>query len=441
MDKYVKPTVLIVDDSEFIRKILVDIITSFGYKSVTAEDGYRAIELIKTMRFDLVLLDVIMPGINGFEVCKIIKRDFRSDEIPVIFITSNTSNEDIIKCFEVGAIDYLSKPINAFELKARIKTHLDLKRAHDRLKHYNQELLKATDDLYSANKIISDKNQELEDSLLKLKTTQLQLIQKEKVAGIGQLAAGAAHEINTPLGFIMSDFETMNKYLFKMKDLLALYTYFKEIKGDEIYTKFIEVISSYEKKNHIDFILTDIFELLKDTKEGLVRVRDIVSALRAFSNIDQVSELGLYDINQGIENTLIIIQVELMNCGIVTKKFSEVPMIFALASEINHVILNILMNSIHAIKLNPNITQGLISIKTYETDTYVICEIKDNGCGMEKEVLDKIFEPFYTTKPFEEGTGLGLSFAKEILENKYHGKIIAESKLGEYSSFSLMFPK
>jgi len=233
----------------------------------------------------------------------------------------------------------------------------------------------------------------------------------------------------------------MNKYLFKMKDLLALYTYFKEIKGDEIYTKFIEVISIYEKKNHIDFILTDIFELLKDTKEGLVRVRNIVSALRAFSNIDQVSELGLYDINQGIENTLIIIQVELMNCGIVTKKFSEVPMIFALASEINHVILNILMNSIHAIKLNPNITQGLISIKTYETDTYVICEIKDNGCGMEKEVLDKIFEPFYTTKPFEEGTGLGLSFAKEILENKYHGKIIAESKLGEYSNFSLMFPK
>ena len=441
MDKHKNSTVLIVDDSELMRVILVDIISSFGYESVTAKDGYTALNLLKTGKFDLVLLDVIMPGMDGFEVCKIIKQQFKLMEIPVIFITSNNSNEDIVKCFEVGGIDYLSKPINSFELKARIKTHLDLKRAHDKVRHSNEQLLQVTDNLYAANKLISKKNIELEESLGKLKNAELQLLQKEKVAGIGQLAAGAAHEINTPLGFIMSNFETMNKYMIKLKELLTLYGYFKEIKIDENYNKLVENILNYEKKNHMNFILTDAFELLKDTKEGLVRVRNIVFALRAFSNIDQVTELGLYDLNQGIENTLIIAQVEIMSYAIIEKKFSDIPLVFALGSEINHVLLNILMNSVYAIKSKSNVEQGIISIKTYETDTYIVCEIWDNGIGMEKEIMDKIFHPFFTTKPIEEGAGLGLSFAQEIIENNHSGKILAESILGEYSKFSIMLSK
>ncbi|MBC8061314.1 MAG: response regulator [Clostridiaceae bacterium] len=441
MDKHLNPTVLIVDDSELIREILVDIIASFGYESVIAEDGHRALELLKTEKFDLVLLDVVMPGMNGFEVCEIIKQDFRLREIPVIFITSNNSNEDIVRCFDVGAIDYLSKPINSFELKARIKTHLDLKKAHDRVRHYNEQLLQVTDNLYAANKLINKRNQELEDSLVKLKNTQLQLLQKEKVVGIGQLAAGAAHEINTPLGFIMSNFETMNKYMIKLKDLFALYGYFKEIKADPHYNKLVENIRNYENENHVDFILTDTFDLLKDTKKGLVRVRNIVFALRSFSNIDQVSELGPYDLNKGIENTLIIAQVEIMNYAIIEKDFSDITLPIASGSEINHVLLNIIMNSVHAIKSKSMVEQGIISIKTYETDAYIVCEIKDNGIGMEKEIIDRIFEPFFTTKPVEEGAGLGLSFAKEIIEKNYHGKVQAESRLGEYSKFSIMLPK
>lgn len=441
MDNHLNSTVLIVDDSELMRSILVDLIDSFGYESVTAKDGYTALKLLKTGKFDLVLLDVIMPGMDGFEVCKIIKQEYKLSRIPVIFITSNNSNEDIVKCFEVGGIDYLSKPINSFELKARIKTHLDLKRAHDRVRHYNEQLLQVTDSLYEANKTINNKNEELEESLVKLKNTQLQLLQKEKVAGIGQLAAGAAHEINTPLGFIMSNFETMNKYVTKLRQLLALYGYFKELKVDENYNKLVEDILNYEKKNHIDFILTDTFELLNDTKEGLVRVRNIVSALRAFSNIDQISEIGLYDLNQGIENTLIIAQVEIMNYALIEKDFSDLPLVFAMSSEINHVLLNILMNSVYAIKSKPIVEQGVISIKTYETDAYIVCEIRDNGVGIGKEVMDKIFQPFFTTKPIEEGAGLGLSFAQKTIEKNHKGKILAESIEGEYSKFSIMLPK
>jgi len=441
MDKHLDSTVLIVDDSELMRVILVDIIASFGYESVTAKDGYMALELIKTGKFDLILLDVTMPGMDGFEVCKIIKQQFKLRELPVIFITSNNSDEDIIKCFEVGGIDYLSKPINSFELKARIKTHLDLKKAHDRVKHSNEQLLQVTDNLYAANKIISKKNDELEESLGKLKNAQLQLLRKERVAGIGQLAAAAAHEINTPLGFIMSNFETMNKYIIKLKELLVLYRYFKEIKIDPNSNKFVEDILNYEKENHIDFILTDAFELLKDTKEGLVRVCNIVIALRAFSNIDQVSELCLYDLNQGIENTLIIAQVEIMNYALIEKDFSDISLVFAIGSEVNHVILNILMNSVYAIKSKPNVEQGVISIKTYETDIYIVCEIRDNGIGMEKNIMDKIFDPFFTTKPIEEAAGFGLSFAQEIIEKNHHGKILVESKIGECSKFSIMLSK
>ncbi len=441
MEKHVNPTVLIVDDSKLIRDFLVIIVASLGYESVTANDGYKALELLKTGTFDLVLLDIVMPGMDGFEVCKIIKQQFRLGEIPVIFITSNNSNADIVKCFEVGGVDYLSKPINSFELKARIKTHLDLKRAHDRVKHSNEQLLQVTENLYAANKIINKTNEELEESLKKLKNTQLQLLQKEKVSGIGQLAAGAAHEINTPLGFIMSSFETMNKYMIKLKELLALYEYFKEIKLDPNYNNLLDNILNYEKKNHMDFVLTDAFELLKDTKEGLVKIRNIVFALRAFSNIDQVNEVGQYDFNQGIENTLMIAQVEIMNYALIEKNFSDIPLIFAIGSEINNVLLNILMNSVYAIKSKPNVEQGVISIKTYATDTHIICEIMDNGIGIEKENIDKIFEPFFTTKPIEEGVGLGLSFAQEIIEKNHLGKIVVETRLGEYSKFSIMLPK
>jgi len=441
MDNHLSSTVLIVDDSELIRVILVDIITSFGYESVTAKDGYMALELLKTGKFDLVLLDVVMPGMNGFEVCKNIKQQFKLRDLPVIFITSNNSNEDIVKCFEVGGIDYLTKPINSFELKSRIKTHLDLKKSRDKLRHSNEQLLQVTDNLYAANKIIIKKNDELEQSLLKLKKAELQLLQKERVAGIGQLAAGATHEINTPLGFIMSNFETMNKYVIKLKELLSLYEYFKELKIDTNYNKHVESISNYEKKNHIDFILTDVFALLKDTKDGLLRVSNILFALRSFSNIDQTSELGLYDLNQGIENTLIIAQVEIMDYASIEKNFSDIPLILAIGSELNHIFLNIFINSVYAIKSKPDVGQGIISIHTYETDTHIVCEIRDNGIGMEKEILDKIFEPFFTTKPIEEGAGLSLSFAKEVIEQNHHGKVLVESIFGEYSKFTIMLPK
>ncbi len=440
MSKNTSSTVLIVDDSLFNRKVLEDIILSFGYTPSTAENGKKALEFLSSNKVDLVLLDVMMPEMDGYEVCKIMKKEHTLKEIPVIFITGKDATDDIVKCFEVGGVDYLSKPFNSAELKSRIKTHLDLKKSHSSVVHFNQQLLAVTDNLYEANRTINNKNLELEDSLKKLKDTQIQLIQKEKVAGIGHLAAGAAHEINTPLGFIMSNFETMSKYVTKLKDLISLYENFKNPELDSN-AKLIESIIEYETKNHMDYILADSFDLLKDTKIGLERVKEIVSALRAFSNIDQINEFVQYDFNQGVSNALIIAQIELMNYAIIEKEFRSISTIYAVSSEINQVLLNIIMNAVYAIKSKPNIEHGIITIRTFDIDSYVVCDIRDNGIGMDEDTMSKIFEPFYTTKPVEEGAGLGLSFAQDIIINKHHGELKVESKLGEYSKFTILLPK
>jgi signal transduction histidine kinase len=440
VNKEDKGTILIVDDSLFNRKILEDNILSFGHYTKVAANGKEALEYLRTEKIDLILLDVMMPDIDGYELCVIIKNEVKLKEIPVIFITGKVDTVDIVKGFEVGGVDYITKPFNPLELKSRVKTHLDLKKSLDRVKAYNERLILVTENLSKANKIITNKKIELEESIKKLEDTQLQLIGKERVAGIGQLAAGVAHEINTPLGYIISNFDTMRKYISKFKELISLYKNIEILNNDARVEGIFEEIKAFEDRNHMDFISDDTIQLLKDTGIGLERVREIISALRSFSNIDQMAGISEYNFNKGIGNVLIIAEIEIMNYATVEKEFTDVPLVFASTSEINQVILNILYNAVYAIKAKLNISKGIISIKTYKEDNYVVCDIQDNGIGIENAIISKIFDPFFTTKPKEEAAGLGLSLAYEIIVEKHCGKLFVESELGVYSKFTIKLP-
>lgn len=433
-------TVLIVDDSSFNRKILEDNISSFGYNAKVVADGRKALEYLHSEKIDLILLDVVMPGLDGYELCTIIKSEPSLKEIPVIFITGKGDTDDILKGFEVGGVDYLSKPFNPFELKSRVKTHIDLKKSLDKVKAYNEELILVTDNLFKANKVITNKKLELEESLKKLEDTQLQLIRKEKVSGIGQLAAGVAHEINTPLGFVMSNFDTMGKYISKFKELFSLYKNMDTLNLDTNFVGIFQNIKAYEDKNHMDFISDDAFDLLKDTKIGLERVRDIVTALRSFSNIDQITEVSEYDLNKAINNVLIIAQIDIMGYATVEKELRDIPIVYAVTSEINQVLLNILQNAVYAIKSKEGTFKGVITIKTYKDNDYVLCEIGDNGIGIENSIINKIFDPFFTTKSKGEAAGLGLSLAYDIIVEKHCGKLLVQSEFGLYSRFTIKLP-
>jgi PAS domain S-box-containing protein len=289
---------------------------------------------------------------------------------------------------------------------------------------------------------LKEKNESFKIMIGELKDAQAQLIQKEKLAGIGQLAAGVAHEINNPLGFVISNYDTLKKYIKRYEEVLLAYKnlcneFDKSNKDINMQNRIID-IKKMEKKYGLDFIIEDMDDLISDSKEGLDRVGKIVQSLKYFSRDAQYNEFESYDINEGIENTILIAKNEVKYSADIELHLNEVPLIDAISGQINQVILNIIINAVQAIKETKEF--GIITIKTYKDSKYVFCEIQDNAKGIEEEVLDKIFEPFFTTKEAGVGTGLGLSIAYDIITNKHKGSLFVESKEDEGTTFIIMLP-
>ncbi len=285
--------------------------------------------------------------------------------------------------------------------------------------------------------------EELETAHKALKGMQTQIVQSEKLASIGQLAAGVAHEMNTPIGFVASNFQTLEDYMAKIKKLLGMYDELvKEIEGSgktDLLNK-AGIITEGRTDMKIDFILEDIQDLFDESREGLTRVTDIVQNLRDFSRIDQPGSLDEYDLNGGIEATLVVATNEIKYHADVKTEFSQVPATYCNSGQINQVLLNILVNAAQAINSQEREDRGTITIKTYATETEVVCEISDNGPGIESDKLSRVFEPFYTTKPAGKGTGLGLSVSYDIVVHKHNGKLLVDSTVGEGTKFIIELP-
>jgi signal transduction histidine kinase len=305
-------------------------------------------------------------------------------------------------------------------------------------------------------------NQELENTLQELKKAQNHLIQQEKLAGIGQLAAGVAHEINNPMGFVMSNFETLKRYFSKYQETLDAYRELKDQlselgsistqygyegmhneslnQGSKIIESRINNINNIERKENIHFIVDDIEDLFKDTNEGLSRISKIIMGLRLFSRVDQQNEIAKYDLNEGIRNTLIVANNEIKYFADVEENLQNIPLIYADGGQINQVLLNLIVNAVHAIKSKNMEEKGIIKISTGCDDKYVYCSIKDSGVGIPEDNLNKIFDPFYTTKSAGKGTGLGLSISYDIVANKHGGELLVSSVEGEGSEFTIYLP-
>lgn len=293
---------------------------------------------------------------------------------------------------------------------------------------------------------LNKKNIELEDALKLVKETQMKLIQEDKMASIGQLSAGIAHEINNPLGFVSSNFNTLKKYVKVFEKFILEYKKFKsEIEQKSITSIEEELKSLYEieKSCKFDYILDDTTELFEDTEDGLTRIKNIVNALKNFSRANIDDNFEDYNVNEGIMNTLTIARNEIKYSAEIKTNLDEIPFIKAKSSEINQVILNMIINSSHAVKekLNQNKNySGEITLSTYSDEKFVYCSIEDNGTGIPEKNLDKIFNPFFTTKPVGSGTGLGLSISYDIIVNKHKGDLKVESKLGEGTKITIILP-
>ena len=262
----------------------------------------------------------------------------------------------------------------------------------------------------------------------KLEEAQGQLLQSEKMASIGQLAAGVAHEINNPIGFVYSNLGALEKYLDNLFEVLEAY---EQAQGDA--AKLAEV-DALKKKVSMDYLKEDIPALMNESRDGISRVKTIVQNLKDFSHLNTSNELQWANLHTGIDSTLNIVMNEIKYKAEVNKMYGDIPDIECLPSELNQVFMNMLVNAAHAIE-----GRGVIAISTGRKGDEVWVEIADSGKGIAEEDLKRIFEPFFTTKPVGKGTGLGLSLSYGIVQ-KHHGHIDVNSEVGKGTVFRIWLP-
>jgi len=338
----------------------------------------------------------------------------------------------------VGAIETLR------DVTERRVAEIALRKAHDNLEHVVE---KRTAQLAEMNLRLEDdiRQRQLADDELRrqnialtelnerLSMAQEQLVQAEKMASIGQLAAGVAHEINNPIGYIFSNLGSLQNYLDQLFEMLAAYQQAEtSVATPEVQTR----LRAMREQIDLDFLRDDIPSLMDESREGIKRVRHIVQDLKDFSRVDANQEWVWSDLHQGIDSTLNIVSNEVKYTADVVKEYGDIPDIQCLPLQINQVMMNLIVNAAHAI--GPE--RGTITVRTAREDEgHVRIEVSDTGSGIAPDALSRIFDPFFTTKAVGKGTGLGLSLSYGIVQ-KHGGRIDVQTELGHGTTFRVLLP-
>jgi len=406
---------------------------------------------------------------NGYEVCQRLKAESITRDIPVIFISALDDVVDKVQAFAVGGVDYVTKPFQLEEVLARVETHLSIRNLQVNLK---------------------EKNAELEETVQQLKITQEQLIQSEKMAALGQLVAGIAHEINTPLGAIRSSVENIADFL--NQDLLEFIHFFHTLSPEE--SEFFLMLlqsarlqknnlSSKERRqlkrslmrqlseqeiNNADHIADTLADLgIYDSSETLLamlknvtshsilekayqvssierstetiktateKAAKVVFALKSYARYDHSGEKVLAEITEGIETVLTLYHNQLKQGVEVVRNYQpNLPYVLCYPDELNQVWINLIHNGIQAMEY-----KGNLIINVSHEDDILLVSVTDSGKGINPEIMPRIFEPFFTTKPTGEGSGLGLDIVRKIIQ-KHQGEITVESVPGK-TTFTVAIP-
>ena len=328
------------------------------------------------------------------------------------------------------------------EIIAALETSCVLRDGAGRAVAYAGIIRDVTRDVKS-NMYVHRQYVDLVNSLRDVRRTQPKLIQQEKLASIGQLAAGIAHELNNPIGFISSNFTTLKSYV----GIIKRYILFCEKlaaaahkSGNDDLQRHVRALLAFRKRQKVQYIYKDIEDLVSESLDGTQRITEIVKSLRNFSRIDTGTEIELYDINEAIESTLTVAKNEIKYVADVVKELGEVPGIECVGGEINQVLLNIIVNAAQSIKSQNRSSRGTIRVRTWSDGEHVACEISDDGPGIRQEIIHRIFDPFFTTKEAGKGIGLGLSISYDIVIHKHKGDLSVESRPGEITMFTVKLP-
>ena len=429
----IQARVLVVDDDPIMRLQLTRQVGKIVTEVSVAANGIEGLNIWRQWQPDVVITDLLMPHMDGLEMSAAIKSENPAAQIVVISSVEET--EPLRRALEIGVERYLGKPIDFHLLTDAIS-----KCVRD---HRQIEELRLTRQVASLSDALKEQlveKQRTEEALRKEKAEHLvligrleeahnQLLQSEKLASIGQLAAGVAHEINNPVGFVNSNLGSLRQYIENL--LRMLYAY--ESHESEFSPDSQAEIAALREELDIEFLKTDVFDLFSESQGGLQRVTRIVQDLKDFSHVSDM-EMHLADLEKCLESTLNVVWNEIKYKAEVVRDYASIPEVECIPSQLNQVFMNLLINAAHAIP-----QRGTITIRTRQQGDNVHIEIADTGTGIPPDIMNRIFDPFFTTKPVGKGTGLGLSIAHGIVL-KHKGRIKVDSQPGMGTRFVLILP-
>ena len=399
--------ILIVDDQTANLQVLATVLEFAGYTNVSClSDSRKILQIVEEFQPDLILLDLHMPHVDGLgamdQLATVIPHD---DYLPILILTGDNTSEAKEKALSHGAHDFLSKPLNRTEVQLRVRNllqtrnlHLELKAQNASLEHHLSERTQLAEELGRTNQ--------------KLRETQAHLIHSEKMAGLGQLVAGIAHEINNPLAFVINNIFIVEETLGKLAAEGA--------EGSDLPVEASAKVAKMQAR-------------VSDAHAGATRVKELVSKLRTFSRLDE-GTVKTINIHESIESVLLFLRHKMEGRIEVERRYGDVEMVTCLAGELNQVLMNIVANAIDAIE-----GPGRITLVTGQQNGDFVIRVRDTGKGIPEEIRNRIFEPFFTTKPIGQGTGLGLAISYGIIK-AHQGSMEFSTKTGEGTEFTLKIP-
>ncbi len=413
-----RPAVLAVDDVEANLVALQALLEDMSCDVVCVRSGNEALRQLLRRDFAVVLLDVQMPGMDGYEVAHHARRNPSTRDVPIIFLTAaNNSEGMVLRGYGSGAVDFLFKPLNPSILRSKVRVFLELHEAHQKvanaktaLETSNDELRALADEKARLATRFQEANVRLETAYRELQTTHAQLVQSAKMASLGELVAGVAHEINNPLAFVLSHLDTVKRKLSQVEA--------------ELPAPLPEPAqASWQRAN----------DRLREMAPGLERIRELVVKLRTFSRLDE-GERKSVSIRECVESVLTILGHRLRDHFVVETSFGEPDRIDCYASLLNQAIMNLVANALDAMG-----EQGTLRISTGASDGMYSIVVADTGPGIPAELRERVVEPFFTTKPVGQGTGLGLSITYSIVR-KHGGTLELSEPSGGGACVTIRFP-
>jgi signal transduction histidine kinase len=397
--------VLIVEDSLVMRRLVRSSLRKWQYEVTEAEDGAQAWELFQHEHFPLVLTDWLMPEMDGLELTRRIRACELPSYVYIILLTAKSEKEDLVTAMDAGADDFLAKPFDSDELRVRVR---------------------------EGQRII-ELELKLAEQYRQLRMTQAALVQSEKLASLGQLAAGMAHEINNPVAYVTNNLAVLNRDVRSVVEVLRAYRRGADVLA-QADPRLAAEVAELEAASDLAWIEENLPRLFAASLEGLGRVRNIVQNLREFARLD-AAELDELDLNAALASTLEIVAHDIQEKQLdVRTDFAQLPPMVCRPGKIHQVFHNLLLNAIQASQPG-----GILELRTAIDRDRALVEVQDHGSGIAPEHLPRLFEPFFTTKAVGRGAGLGLAICYGIVRD--HGGVIeVASQLGRGSTFRVRLP-